>query len=327
MDKLDRLGVEGVRQLLGKGRKDESGDFTEGVGLDDESIQRLMVMIAWDRFKNVRRSTDTEFDIESVEFDESEENVKARRMADPKELLYTLHLSFGYLKEPQTGIAHLSEMQRTFEASGYGPDRIRIDPSLVRGLEYYTGPVYECELLFPVTNEKGEEVVFGSVAGGGRYDGLVKRFTGQDVPATGFSIGVSRLMTALKNLGKLDTDVMPAPVIVCVMDRDAESIARYQKMATELRQADIRAEMYVGGSGMRAQMKYADRRGAPCVVIAGEDEFNAGTITIKDLIEGAAMSEHIKDNAQWRSGRPAQLTVPREELVATVAGIISRHRS
>ena len=212
--------------------------------------------------------------------------------------------------------------------AGYGEDRIHFTPSVVRGLEYYTGTVYECELLFPVTNEKGEEVVFGSVAGGGRYDGLVKRFTGQDVPATGFSIGVSRLMTALKSLGKLDTDVMPGPVLVTVMDRDAESLARYQKMTQELRAAGIRAEMYQGNPRQFGkQLQYADRRGSPCVVIEGEDEFKEGQVTIKDLVEGARMSKHISDNEEWRSGRPAQMTVSRDQLVATVAGIISSHRT
>jgi len=135
-------------------------------------------------------------------------------------------------------------------------------------------------------------------------------------------------MTALKNLGKLDADPIPAPVLVTVMDRDAESLARYQKMTQELRAAGIRAEMYQGNPRQFAkQLKYADRRGSPCVVIAGEDEFNTDTVTIKDLVEGARMSEHISDNEEWRSGRPAQMTVSRDQLVATVAGIISSQRT
>ena len=157
-------------------------------------------------------------------------------------------------------------------AAGYGQIASVIDPSVVRGLEYYTGPVYEAELLAEIPNEDGQIVRFGSVGGGGRYDGLVSRFRGEPVPATGFSIGVSRLMTALKNLGKLDTSNVIGPVVVMVMDRDTDSLGRYQKMVAQLRQAGIRAEMYLGGSGMKPQMKYADRRGSPCVVIQGGDE-------------------------------------------------------
>ncbi len=171
-------------------------------------------------------------------------------------------------------------MEALFDAGGY-EGRVKIDPSVVRGLEYYTGPVFEAELLFDVTNEDGQKVVFGSVGGGGRYDGLVSRFRGEPVPATGFSIGVSRLMTALKNLGKLDVSDVVGPVVVLVMDKDAASLGRYQKMVSDLRQSGIRAEMYVGGSGMKAQMKYADRRDAPCVIIQGSQERDAGEVQIR----------------------------------------------
>jgi histidyl-tRNA synthetase len=208
-------------------------------------------------------------------------------------------------------------------AAGYREDRVLIDPSVVRGLEYYTGPVYEAELLAEIPNEDGQIVRFGSVGGGGRYDGLVSRFRGEPVPATGFSIGVSRLMTALKNLGKLQAAETPGPVVVLVMDRDTESLGRYQKMVGELRAAGIRAEMYLGGSGMKPQMKYADRRGAPCVVIQGGDERAKGVVQVKDLVEGARMAEKITDNAEWREGRPAQVEVAESELVATVRGIIA----
>ena len=201
-------------------------------------------------------------------------------------------------------------------AAGYDVERIRIDPSVVRGLEYYTGPVYEAELLAEIPNEEGKIVRFGSVGGGGRYDGLVSRFRGEPVPATGFSIGVSRLMTALKNLGKLDTSDVLAPVVVLVMDRDTESLGQYQKMVAELRAAKIRAEMYLGGAGMKAQIKYADRRGCPAVVIQGGDERAKGEVQIKDLIEGARLAEKITDNAEWRAARPAQVTVAEAEMVA-----------
>ncbi|MGI9354969.1 MAG: histidine--tRNA ligase [Rhizobiaceae bacterium] len=206
-------------------------------------------------------------------------------------------------------------------------ERVRIDPSCVRGLEYYTGPVYECELTFPVTNEKGEEVVFGSVAGGGRYDGLVKSFTGQDVPATGFSIGVSRLMTALKNLGKLDDFALPGPVLVTVMDRDIEAQAAYQKMVQELRGVGIRAEMFQGNpKQFGKQLQYADRRGSPVAIIQGSDERSRGMVQIKDLLEGARLAEEITDNEEWRSARVAQREVAVGDLVAEVRKTLDAQR-
>src|SRR5690606_7846851 len=170
-------------------------------------------------------------------------------------------------------------------------------------------------------------VRFGSVGGGGRYDGLVSRFRGEPVPATGFSIGVSRLTAALKALGKLDTSDVIAPVVVLVMDKDTESLGRYQKMVGSLRQAGIRAEMYLGGAGMKAQMKYADRRGSPCVVIQGGDERANGEVQIKDLIAGAKAAEGIAGRAEWRESRPAQFSVKESELVAAVKGVLEAQRA
>jgi histidyl-tRNA synthetase len=202
----------------------------------------------------------------------------------------------------------------------YKDDRIRIDPSVVRGLEYYTGPVYEAELLFEVKNEDGQPVRFGSVAGGGRYDGLVARFRGEPAPATGFSIGVSRLQAALAALGQQATE--PAgPVVVLVMDR--ERVGDYFAMATKLRGAGIAAEVYLGGSGMKAQMKYADRRRAPLAIIQGSDEKAKGEVQIKDLALGAEMSAGIAERSEWIAARPAQVTVPEDELVETVRKMLT----
>jgi histidyl-tRNA synthetase len=198
-----------------------------------------------------------------------------------------------------------------------------LESSVVRGLEYYTGPVYEVELLIETKDEKGRPVRFGSVGGGGRYDDLVARFTGQRVPATGFSIGVSRLLAALTHLGKLSSKTEHGPVVVLVMERD--KLPAYQKLTQTLRQAGIRAEMYLGGAGMKAQMKYADKRGAPCVVIQGGDERAKGEVTIKDLIEGAKAASSIKGHDEWRDTRPAQVSVPEVKLVDTVREIIARH--
>src|SRR5690606_5621329 len=273
IDKLDKFGLEGVRLLLGKGRLDESGDFTKGAQLSDDAIDKVLAFTA-------------------------------AGGADGEETITNLRAVVAGNTKREEGVEGLAEMQALVTAGGY-EGRVKIDPSVVRGLEYYTGPVFEAELLFDVTNEDGQKVVFGSVGGGGRYDGLVSRFRGEPVPATGFSIGVSRLMTALKNLGKLDVSDTVGPVVVLVMDRDSASLGRYQKMVSNLRQAGIRAEMYVGGSGMKAQMKYADRRNAPCGVIQGSQEREAGEIQIKDLIEGKRLSAEIEDNVTWRESRPA----------------------
>ncbi|MEM6381243.1 MAG: ATP phosphoribosyltransferase regulatory subunit [Pseudomonadota bacterium] len=229
----------------------------------------------------------------------------------------------GYM----TGAQDLIALRQMIGECGY-EDRIKIDPSVVRGLEYYTGMVYEAELLFPVTNEKGEEVVFGSVGGGGRYDGLVSRFRGEPVPATGFSIGVSRLMTALKNLGKISTDTPQGPVVVCVMDRDIGALASYQKMVQELRGAGIRAEMFQGNpKQFGKQLQYADRRNSPLCIIQGSDEREAGTVQIKDMIEGKREAAAIETNEEYKAARPGQYAVPQDRLIDEVKKRLSEQAS
>jgi histidyl-tRNA synthetase len=274
IDKLDRLGVEGVKLLLGPGRKDESGDFTKGAGLDAAAIDRVL------------------------RFDAGDAGAAGR--------------------------AELEEISALVKSAGYGDDRIKIDPSVVRGLEYYTGPVYEAELTFEVKDEKGNPVRFGSVAGGGRYDGLVARFRGEPVPATGFSIGVSRLMSALRLLGKIDDSQEFGPVVVTIFDRDR--VADYQKMAKVLRDAGIRAELYLGNpKNFGNQLKYADRRNSPCAVIQGGDEKAKGEVQIKDLIEGKKAADAIASNKEWRESRAAQLSVPEADLVKAVREVLARH--
>jgi histidyl-tRNA synthetase len=227
----------------------------------------------------------------------------------------------------QIGLGELEEMSKLIDTSGYGAERIRIDPSVVRGLEYYTGPVFEAELTFGVKDERGNPVRFGSVGGGGRYDGLVARFRGEPVPATGFSIGVSRLYAALR---LIDSPIvsgadLTGPVVVLVLDRD--QIARYQSMVSRLRDANIRAELYLGSAGMKAQMRYADRRGSPCVVIQGSDERTRGEVQIKDLVEGARAAASIASNEEWKAARPAQVSVPEDQLVEAVREIVARQRA
>ncbi|HSP25077.1 MAG TPA: HisS family protein, partial [Saliniramus sp.] len=223
------------------------------------------------------------------------------------------------------GVEELRDIWSLVSSAGYDDGRIRIDPSCVRGLEYYTGPVFEAELTFQVKNESGQPVRFGSVGGGGRYDGLVGRFRSEPVPATGFSIGVSRLLSALQMVGSpiVTGAAAQAPVVVLVMER--ERIADYQALVTTLRSAGVRAELYLGSSGMKAQMKYADRRGAPCVIIQGSDERERGEVQIKDLIEGAKASAGIETNEEWRAARPAQFSVAVEQLVEAVREVLARH--
>jgi histidyl-tRNA synthetase len=306
IDKLDKLGVEGVRLLLGAGRwdggKEGEGDFTKGAGLDESAVSVVLGYLS-----------------HAVEQPESGVLSVFPGLSGAT----TMHDIRCY----QDGTAELIEIGRLCRAAGYGSDRIKIDQSVVRGLEYYTGPVFEAELLAEIPNEDGQIVRFGSVGGGGRYDGLVSRFRGEPVPATGFSIGVSRLMSALKALGKLDTSATIGPVVVLVMDRDTESLGRYQKMVSDLRQAGIRAEMYLGGSGMKPQMKYADRRGAPCVVIQGGNERAEGVVQIKDMVAGAELAANIEGHDAYKEARPGQVTVPEAELVATVRGMIAAQKA
>jgi histidyl-tRNA synthetase len=334
IDKLDRLGIEGVRQLLGEGRKDESGDFTKGAGLDETRIDQISKLVDWQSYRNDERATDTQVTIESLILDRTAENLRKRAEAGNEEVIHSLILAIGYKKAAAKGIQELQEIAAISELSGYDKRRVRIDPSVVRGLEYYTGPVFEVELTFPGT----DGVRFGSVGGGGRYDGLVARFRGEPVPATGFSIGVSRLLAALKHLGKIEDKPAPGPVVVTVFDR--ERIADYQRMVQRLRDAPldpnkpdgprIRAELYLGNPrNFGNQLKYADRRNSPCVVIQGGDEKNnpAGPhVLVKDLIVGAELAklekgreEHLQRQAE------AQRLVPEGELIEAVRAVLSRH--
>ena len=303
IDKLDRLGPSGVRELLGKGRKDESGDVTKGAELNNAQIDFVIAMTQAD-FSSYDGRT---------EFLDAFTNIDDPILSQKSWESISVDHPVVY-----AGVNTLDAMSKLFEAAGYGPDRIRIDPSVVRGLEYYTGPVFEIELTFPVTNEHGQQVVFGSVGGGGRYDGLVSRFRSEPVPATGFSIGVSRLANALKLTGNLGAVEPVGPVVVLVMDRD--QTARYQEMVSRLRKAGIRAEMFLGATkNFGKQLAYADKRNSPAVIIEGSDERARGVLQIKDLIAGKAAAAQITDNAEWKAERPGQFECANEDLVARVA--------
>jgi histidyl-tRNA synthetase len=292
MDKFDRLGGHGVRQLLSDGRKDESGDFTKGAGLDETSIETIMSV----------------FEV----------------VTDPKEKIAQMDLRLSNSEIGQRGRQELEDIERLTAGAGYNDGRIVIDPSIVRGLEYYTGPVYEVELTFPPDND-GKPVRFGSVASGGRYDGLVARFRGEPVPATGISIGVSRLLAALMHLGKVSDKADPGPVVVTVFDQ--QNMAGYQRFVAQLRAANIRAELYLGAGRFGAQMKYADRRRSPCVVIQGSDEKQKGEVQIKDLIVGAELAGLSKERDDYlQKQAAAQFAVPEDKLVEAVRDVLARHK-
>ncbi|MBB5720518.1 histidyl-tRNA synthetase [Loktanella ponticola] len=335
IDKLDRLGVEGVRALLGEGRKDESGDVTKGAGLNEEQIE---VVLKFVNANDVVKSNalidlseaigdgDSEIaDVIRAEIELSDN--KGQHTSDRDDIGdFVNSQRCEYLRKLVQGsevgiqgVDELEEITALLSAQGYEANRIVIDPSVVRGLGYYTGPVYEAELTFEVTDEKGRPRNFGSVAGGGRYDDLVKRFTGQEVPATGVSIGVDRLLAALDAKGRLSKAAV-GPVVVTVMDK--ARMADYQTMVAELRNAGIRSEVYLGNpKNFGNQLKYADARQSPIAIIAGGDEFENDVIQIKDLILGAEIAKSATLE-EWK-GLPSQYEVPRGDLVAKVREILA----
>ena len=289
IDKIDRLGDEGVRALLGAGRKDESGDFTKGAGLSAEQAEVVM------GFVSAKRDTG------------------AATVARLRQLV-------GASVIGAEGVDELEQIADLLDRQGYGADRIVLDPGVVRGLGYYTGPVYEAELTFEILDEKGRKRQFGSVAGGGRYDDLVKRFTGQSVPATGVSIGVDRLLAALRAKGRT-SGAAPGPVVVTVMDRDR--MADYMAMVADLRNAGIRAEVYLGNpKNFGNQLKYADKRQSPVAVIQGGNEADKGSVILKDLILGAQIAQNATLE-EWKD-RPAQVEIARADLVAEVRKMLGQ---
>ena len=336
IDKIDRLGDDGVRALLGEGRKDESGDFTKGAGLSDAQAEIIMGFVRANSevTKELNR-------IEAIAKPHNENFASDLSMAawlDDKDWVSLLgrgkrdgsirnDFTVSYLKAlvgnsdtGKQGVEELEMISALLKAQGYDADRISIDPGVVRGLGYYTGPVFEAELTFEILDEKGRKRQFGSVAGGGRYDDLVKRFTGQSVPATGVSIGVDRLLAALRAKGRGTTDTT-GPVVVTVMDRDR--MADYMSMVGELRAAGIRAEVYLGNpKNFGNQLKYADKRQSPVAVIQGGNEAAAGTVILKDLILGAKIAESATLE-EWKD-RPAQLEIPRSDLVVAVQRMLAQ---
>jgi histidyl-tRNA synthetase len=307
IDKADKFEWPEIEKLLGPGRKDESGDFTKGANLDEDQIEAVRQCLKFNI--TVRPTADGGW----------------HRHMDGQ--LPKKYLAMSGEGAMSSGLSELGDIAELIASSGYGEDRIKIDSSVVRGLEYYTGPVYEVELLLETKDEKDRPVRFGSVGGGGRYDGLVSRFRGEPVPATGFSIGVSRLQAALTMLGKIDTTPEFGPVVVVVMDRN--EIAQYQKFVATMRHAGIRAELYLGNpkNNLGVQFKYADRRNSPCVVIQGGDEKAKGEVQIKDLILGAQIANASGDDREGylQKQTDAQFAAKESELVDAVRKVLARH--
>jgi histidyl-tRNA synthetase len=292
IDKFDRLGWEGVVQLLGEGRLDESGDYTKGARLPAKVTGAIEAFLASANTPGLSRA----------------------------ETLEAVARSGDLGAAGEAALNELAAIDRALNAMSAGQNAVKFDPTIVRGLEYYTGAVFEAELLLETTDDKGRPVRFGSIGGGGRYDDLVARFTGQSTPATGFSFGVSRLASALRAAGRGAEDAVRGPVVVIVFSE--EDMAHYLTAVAELRGAGIAAELYLGRAGMKAQMKYADRRGSPAVVILGGDEIAAGEVTIKDLDAGCAAAAAIADNDAWKAQRPGQMRVARTALVGALRAII-----
>ncbi len=296
IDKMDKFPVEEIKKLLGPGRKDESGDFTKGAGLRHDQIDSLL-----------------DFEVDYSEDGSFSGSFSA--MLQPP-----VQSGLDKKKDAQFELLTLQEIVRD---CGYGPDRIRLDNTVVRGLEYYTGPVYEVELTFNIEGEDGKPMRFGSVGGGGRYDGLVGRFRNEEVPATGISIGVSRLLAALEHLGKSGHAKARGPVVVTVMDKDR--VSDYQAMVSALREAKIPAELYLGSAGFKAQMKYADKRNSPIAVIQGSNEKERGVVLVKDLALGAELAAAGKDRAlHLEKQAEAQREIPADQLVQAVQAMLRR---
>jgi len=289
IDKLDRVGIEGVVQLLGEGRMDPSGDYTKGAQLETSQIKYV------ERYLNIPRD-------------------------DRATLCEEMSRLVAGSAAGEEGVKELSEIHDILAGVAHDEDRVIFDPTVVRGLAYYTGPVFEAELTFEIVDEKGEQRRFGSVAGGGRYDDLVERFLGRLIPATGASIGVDRLLAALQALDLAGAHRRDGSVLVMVMDRQRRP--EYFKLAQDIRAAGIPASVYLGTSGFKAQMKHADRRGVSAVVIVGQDEFTQGTVSIKDMARGKELSAGVADRETWRKERPAQINVPLDQMIPSLKQII-----
>ncbi len=283
LDKLDKIGLDKVKRELTTGYVDKSGDPIRGVGLADDQVEKI------ERFLAIRSEHRTE-------------------------VVEQLRELFTGVEGADREIDVAAQISSHLQALGYGDDRVALDLSIARGLAYYTGPIFEAILT--------DAPRFGSVFGGGRYDGLVKRFLGQEVPATGASMGVDRLLAALDHLGKLDRRKSTARVLVTRMDKRLTE--DYLRIAFELRRADIATELYLGSPrGLGKQLGYADQLEIPIAVIVGEDELERGVVTLKDMDVGRRLAGEIEERESWLEERAGQREVPRERLAEAVLELLT----
>ena len=193
------------------------------------------------------------------------------------------------IKETTPKNKDILEIIKIFKA--YNFTNFKFDPSVIRGLEYYTGLIFEVNLTFDVKNSKGQVIQFGSIGGGGRYDNLVRNFGNLDFPATGISIGIDRLVYAL--MQKKEFNIKSnKPVVICVFDKN--SIVEYVKLQNKLRLAKISVEIYSGDGNLKTQMKYADKLGSPAVIFYGENEIKSRKVTLKNLKSGQEISVEME---------------------------------
>jgi len=245
IDKLDKpgFGLRGVEDLLKKERIDRSGAVTKGADLTDDEASQIINFL---------------------------------KVKDLKELKENL-------KNPlsQEGVQELEDL---LEVASYGdyPDQIKTNFTIVRGLDYYDGFCVETNLNFKATNNKGKEVDVGSLASGGQYNKLISRFKGVDIPGTGISIGVDRLLFVMLQLDQIKVDEKK-PVIVCVMDE--KFLKNYYEILKVLRDNDINSEIFLDSKkNLGKQLTYANKKQCPIAVICGENEFKDNTITLKNLL-------------------------------------------
>ena len=265
VDKLDRVGINGVKDLLLKGREDQSGDFMEGVNLKNDQVNKILDFISNKNSKDDQLSS----------FEEYLQNYK--------------DLPFEF------------------------------DPTVVRGLEYYTGLVFEVELTTKVVNDKGKEVIFGSVAGGGRYDKLIARFGKEDVPATGISIGIDRLIYAIEQFDKIQSNKKPLIIIANLIP---EQISNYLSIAEVVRDEGYACEIFYGSTNLSKQLKYSDKRKASLVIIIGEDEIKNKTISIKNLTVGKELSKNIDSREEWKELKAGQFIINKDDLITELKKIL-----
>ena len=292
IDKHERLGIEGVSDLLRGGRKDGSGAFIKGAQLNEHQVESIVKLLL----------------------------LKSDTRSEMCDKLFELVRGSDAGEE---GVKELREIDKFLGAAGVSEQTVIFDPTVVRGLTYYTGPVFEVTLW--IKNEGDQEDVFDIVAGGGRYDDLVERFLNKKEPATGASIGVDRLLIGLEKITEQDMPGTPPPVIVLATDEAYK--LDYQRITTKLRRNGIAAEMYLGNeTEIGEQLKYANARGSIVAVIAGSEEFEAGNIKIKNLILGRERSKNIALREEWIKDQSAQVVVKQDDLVSKVKEILKDYQ-